>query len=156
MSSSELNNLFHAKKDRILSRVEPRKSFILTLLYIMVITVSRVYDQPIPDKGYRVLVDRLWPRGISKEKLKLDAWMKDIAPSDELRKWFSHDPKKWNDFKIRYFKELDKNPKTKELLKICRNRDVIFLYSTKTEETNNAVALKLYVEEKLKDQGKKK
>lgn len=114
------------------------------------ITVSRVYDQPIPDNGYRVLVDRLWPRGISKEKLKLDVWMKDIAPSDELRKWFSHDPKKWDDFRTKYFRELDKNPLTQELLNICRKNDVVFLYSTKVEEINNAVALKQYVEQKLK------
>ena len=120
------------------------------------ISVSRVYGQSTEEKGYRILVDRLWPRGISKEKIRLDAWMKDIAPSDELRKWYSHDPEKWNDFKIRYFKELDKNPLTKELLEICRNGDVVFLYSTKTEEINNAVALKLYVEDKLKAEGKKK
>ena len=122
----------------------------------MMISVSRVYVPSTKEKGYRILVDRLWPRGISKEKLLLDAWMKDIAPSDELRKWYSHDPKKWNDFKVRYFKELDKNPMTNELLEICRNGDVVFLFSTKTEEINNAVALKLYVEEKLKAQGKKK
>ena len=139
-----------------MSVTQPRKSFICTHLHSVMISVSRVYGRSTKEKGYRILIDRLWPRGISKEKIRLDAWMKDIAPSDELRKWYSHDPKKWNEFKIRYFKELDKNPLTKELLEICRNGDVVFLYSTKTEEINNAVALKLYVEDKLKAEGKKK
>ncbi len=75
--------------------------------------------------------------------------MKEISPTDELRKWYSHDPSKWNEFRTRYFAELDKNPVTPELLKICRKSDVVFLYSTKVEDINNAVALKQYVEEHL-------
>jgi uncharacterized protein YeaO (DUF488 family) len=113
------------------------------------ITISRVYDQPTPEIGYRILVDRLWPRGLSKEGLKLDKWMKDIAPSNELRKWYSHDPEKWDEFRTRYSEELDRNPLTPELLKICRQKDVIFLYSSRVVDINNAVALKLYVEKHL-------
>lgn len=110
------------------------------------ITTSRVYEETATKKGYRILVDRLWPRGISKDKLKLDRWMKEIAPSDELRKWFAHQPDKWNEFRSKYFKELDGNPKTQELLEICRNYDAVFLYSSKVKDINNAVALKEYVE----------
>ncbi len=111
-----------------------------------VITLIRVYDETSPREGYRVLVDRLWPRGVTKDKLKLDSWMKEVAPSNELRKWFSHEPSKWNDFKIRYFKELDGNSSVQELIDICRReRDVVFLYSSKEKDFNNAVALKEYV-----------
>jgi Uncharacterized conserved protein len=114
-----------------------------------VITISRIYNETSKSKGYRILVDRLWPRGITKEKLKLDKWMKEIAPTDELRKWYLHDPEKWDEFKRRYFKELDKNPLTAELLDLCKKNDVIFLYSSKVEDINNAVALKQYVEKLL-------
>ncbi|MGC8618813.1 MAG: DUF488 domain-containing protein [Thermoplasmata archaeon] len=110
------------------------------------ITTARVYEEPTPKEGYRILVDRLWPRGISKEKLELDSWMKEIAPSDDLRKWYAHQPDKWNDFRSKYFKELDENPLTQELLEICRQKDTIFLYSSKVKDINNAVALKEYIE----------
>lgn len=110
------------------------------------ITISRVYDKSAAKGGYRILVDRLWPRGVTKENLRLDKWMREIAPSDELRKWYSHDPQKWNEFQTRYFRELDNNPLADELLDICRKKDAVFLYSTKVEDINNAVALKKYVE----------
>ena len=113
------------------------------------ITISRIYNETSKSKGYRILVDRLWPRGITKEKLKLDRWMKEIAPTDELRKWYLHDPEKWDEFKRRYFKELDKNPLAVELLDLCKKNDVMFLYSSKVENINNAVALKQYVEKLL-------
>ena len=113
------------------------------------ITISRIYNETSKSKGYRILVDRLWPRGITNEKLKLDKWMKEIAPTNELRKWYLHDPEKWDEFKRRYFKELDKNPLTDELLDLCKKNDVIFLYSSKVEDINNAVALKQYVEKLL-------
>ncbi|MDD4955318.1 MAG: DUF488 family protein, partial [Candidatus Omnitrophica bacterium] len=74
----------------------------------MRIKIKRIYETPANNDGFRVLVDRLWPRGVSKEKAKIDLWSKDIAPSDQLRKWFAHDSAKWEDFKRRYFKELDK------------------------------------------------
>ncbi|MCL5874398.1 MAG: DUF488 family protein [Candidatus Thermoplasmatota archaeon] len=111
------------------------------------ITISRVYNEQGSKHGYRILVDRLWPRGITKEKLKLDRWFKEIAPSNELRKWYSHDPAKWNEFRTKYFSELDRNPLTAELLDICIKNDVTFLYSSRVEDINNATALKQYVEE---------
>lgn len=114
------------------------------------ITTSRVYSDSGKKEGYRILVDRLWPRGITKAKLNLDKWMKDIAPSNELRKWYSHDPKKWDEFRTRYFAELDKNQSTAELLELCRENDVVFLYSSKVDDINNALALKQYVEEHIK------
>ena len=105
--------------------------------------IKRIYKEPEKDDGYRILVDRLWPRGLSKEKAKVDLWMKEIAPSNDLRKWYSHDPEKWEDFKKRYEKEL----KTKENLlqkirELEREKGIItLLYSAKEENDNNAVAL---------------
>jgi uncharacterized protein YeaO (DUF488 family) len=75
------------------------------------IKIKRVHDEPDESDGYKILIDRLWPRGLSKEKAKIDLWLKDIAPSDDLRKWFAHDPKKWVHFKKRYFEEIDNNKK---------------------------------------------
>lgn len=83
----------------------------------MQVKLKRAYDPPEPSDGFRVLVDRLWPRGISKEKAKLDLWLKEIAPSAGLRKWFGHEPEKWDEFKKRYFSELEANPETVLLLK---------------------------------------
>lgn len=107
------------------------------------IKLKRTYEKPNKDDGFRLLIDRLWPRGLSKEKAKIDLWLKDVAPSDVLRKWFAHDPKKWNAFKAKYKKELGGN---KELLdkirKIEKDKGVItFLYSAKDEDHNNAVIL---------------
>ncbi len=107
------------------------------------------YDHEPSKKGKRVLVDRLWPRGITKERLNINEWYREIAPSDELRKWFSHDPEKWEGFKQRYFSELDKNPATSGLLEYCRNKDVVFVFSAKDKEYNNATALKEYVLKRL-------
>ncbi|MFZ0511601.1 MAG: DUF488 family protein [Candidatus Nitrosopolaris sp.] len=73
------------------------------------IKIERIYNNPKGNNNFRILVDRLWPRGLSKDKVKVDLWQKDIAPSNSLRKWFRHDDEKWNEFKRRYFKELDKN-----------------------------------------------
>ncbi len=114
------------------------------------IRTKRVYAAPTPDDGLRVLVDRLWPRGAKKEQLKLDGWHKEVAPSDQLRQWFGHDPAKWAEFKRRYFAELDnKNPKAWEpLLKAARNGNITLLYSAKDEEHNNAVVLKESLETK--------
>lgn len=111
------------------------------------IKVKRVYDKPEKDDGIRILVDRLWPRGVKKDNV--DIWLKDIAPSEELRKWFSHDPAKWEEFKKKYFEELDKNPKVKVLIElISRNQTVTLLYSSKSPY-NNAVALREYLQKKL-------
>jgi uncharacterized protein YeaO (DUF488 family) len=107
------------------------------------IKIKRTYDPPLPDDGKRILVDRLWPRGIKKEGAKIDEWLKDIAPSDELRKWFSHDPSKWQEFKRRYKKELnDKSDLIKNLGRQSKKMNVTLLFSAKDIEHNNAVVLK--------------
>ena len=111
------------------------------------INLKRIYDKsPAPD-GYRVLVDRLWPRGISKEKAKLDLWLKDIAPSNDLRKWFAHDPAKWPEFQQKYFRELDANVTAVEQLReiIKTHTAVTLLFGAKDEIHNNAVALQDYL-----------
>lgn len=111
----------------------------------MSLRIKRVYDESVRTDGFRILVDRLWPRGLTKEKAKIDLWLKEIAPSNELRKWYSHDPNKWVEFKRRYFKEL-KNKK--ELIDLIRQQKgiVTLLFGTKEEKFNNAVALKEYLE----------
>ena len=113
----------------------------------MKLNVKRVYLPAAKKDGLRILVDRLWPRGISKEKSKVDLWLKEIAPSNELRKWYNHEPGKWEHFKEKYFKELSSNP---ELLKLLIEKaakgTVTLLYSSKEERFNNAVALREYIE----------
>jgi uncharacterized protein YeaO (DUF488 family) len=116
----------------------------------MRILVKRIYEEPKSQDGARVLVDRLWPRGLKKENAKLDEWLKDIAPSDELRKWFNHEKEKWPEFKKRYFKELDKQGTGLQRLKdLAASGSVTLLYSSKEEELNNAVALKEYLEKEM-------
>ena len=113
----------------------------------MKLEIKRVYIQPTKDDGQRILVDRLWPRGISKEKAQIDVWLKDIAPSNELRKWFAHDPGKWNEFKEKYFKELKSNPEAIKTLSGQLNKNkVTLVFSAKEEKFNNAVALKEFIE----------
>ncbi len=111
------------------------------------IRIKRAYESASEDDGCRILVDRLWPRGISKVKAKIDYWLKELAPSTKLRHWYGHDPEKWSEFKSRYFSELDANPELlKELLDYIRKGTVTFVYSSKEQYLNNAVALKEYVE----------
>ena len=111
------------------------------------IQVKRVYDPPDAKDGARFLVERLWPRGIKKEALQMQDWLKDVAPSGELRRWFSHDPTKWREFQRRYFEELDGNREAwQPLLQAARRRNVTLLYSARDTEHNNAVALKEYLE----------
>jgi len=112
------------------------------------IWVRRAYDAPGRSDAQRILVDRLWPRGVSKDDLKLDEWMKDIAPSDDLREWFNHDAEKWKDFKELYAKELDENEDAVTAIRerISKGR-VTLVYGAKDEDHNNAVALKAYLEE---------
>lgn len=109
----------------------------------MRISIKRVYEKPVPGDGARILVDRLWPRGVSKERAKLDLWLKDIAPSTELREWFGHDPKKWIGFQKKYKIELANNGEpVAELKKIIRqNKMVTLLYAAKDEEHNEAVVI---------------
>lgn len=110
------------------------------------IKIKRIYSDPAKDDGFRMLVDRLWPRGVSKEKAKIDLWLKDIAPSDSLRKWFNHDPAKWDEFKRKYFRELDENKdRINQVFK--KHKGIItLLYAAKDDEHNNAEALKEYIE----------
>lgn len=121
---------------------------------LMIIRIKRVYDDPKEDNSFRILVDRLWPRGLSKEQTRVDLWQKDIAPSNTLRKWFGHDEKKWDEFKRKYFKELDTKSNSQmvdEIIKMGKEHSSItLLYGTKEERFNNAVALKEYLEEKTK------
>jgi len=115
------------------------------------VRLERAYDKAGRGGGKRYLVERLWPRGVKKTALRMDAWLKDAAPSTELRKWFGHEPKKWKEFQRRYRKELDGNPEAvNEILEAARKGDVTLIYSAHDEEHNNAVALKQYVDEKLK------
>lgn len=114
------------------------------------INVQRLYQPSIRSDEKRFLIDRLWPRGISKDKLHLDAWLKEVAPSDSLRKWYHHNTDKWEEFKRRYYSELDKKPDAwKPLLDAAQQQNINLLYSSKEEVHNNAVALKTYLETKL-------
>ncbi len=111
------------------------------------IEVKRVYDEPAASDGRRILVDRLWPRGLTKEKAKIDYWAKDIAPSNELRKWYGHDPAKWDEFRKRYFAELDRNATGVDaLIEAMGKSPVSFVYSSTERTINNAEALKHYLE----------
>jgi uncharacterized protein YeaO (DUF488 family) len=110
------------------------------------IRVKRVYDAPAPEDGRRILVDRLWPRGLTKEKAKIDYWAKDVSPSNELRKWYGHDPAKWGEFRKRYYAELDRNESGIEaLIEAMGKGPVSFLYSSTERTINNAEALKLHL-----------
>jgi len=117
---------------------------------IKIIKIERIYKTH-SDDGFRILVDRLWPRGLSKEKANLDLWLKDIAPSEELRKWFGHDPGRWDEFKDRFFLELNGKKELVDLIaKKANDGDVIPLFAAKDEVHNNATALKEYLESKMK------
>lgn len=117
------------------------------------IRVKRIYEQPSDQDGFRILVDRLWPRGLRKSEAKLDFWMKEIDPENRLRKWFSHDPKKWEEFRKCYLKELEqKEEYVQELLEKAREKDLTLLYAAKDESFNNAIVLKEYLESRLKRQ----
>lgn len=113
----------------------------------MAIKVKRIYDKPSKEDGLRILVDRLWPRGVSKKDASIDIWNKDIAPSNELRKWFNHEPEKWDQFKIRYFSELDhKSELVKEVLNRAKKGNLTLVFGAKEEKYNNAGALREYLE----------
>lgn len=115
------------------------------------IKLKRVYDPPAKEDGTRFLVERLWPRGIKKTDLKIDAWLKEAAPSTVLRKWFSHDPEKWLEFQKKYSSELDKNPESWEpIMEALKKGIVTLIYSSHDTEQNNAVCLKKYLDKKKK------
>lgn len=105
-------------------------------------TIKRIYEKPDKDDGYRVLVDRLWPRGISKENVKIDEWIKDIAPSTELRQWFGHEPERYDEFRKRYKEELKSHTdELKRLKSISKKQKLTLLYSAKDTQFNQAVVL---------------
>jgi uncharacterized protein YeaO (DUF488 family) len=115
------------------------------------IKLKRVYESAASDDGARFLVERLWPRGIKKTALQIDAWLKDVAPSTGLRKWFAHDPRKWNDFRKRYFRELRANDESVEpIMTAAKRGTVTLLYSSHDVEHNNAVALRDYIRNQSK------
>jgi len=116
----------------------------------MPINVKRAYDPPAKSDGSRILVDRIWPRGITKEDLQVDAWLKDLAPSTGLRKWFGHDPKKWDEFRKRYAKELEqRSGALAELIARAEADHVTLVFGAKDSEHNNAVVLKQQLELRL-------
>jgi len=112
----------------------------------MQIHTKRIYDDPAANDGLRILVDRIWPRGVSKEDARLDQWIKDIAPCTELRQWFNHDPDKWDAFKQRYFKELkNQDKKLKSLLDDTDKQRITLVYAASDRQHNNAIALREYL-----------
>lgn len=114
------------------------------------IKLERAYDSESTADGHRFLVERLWPRGVKKTSLKLESWLKDVAPSTELRKWFSHDPAKWEEFRRRYFAELKANPDAwKPLIEAAHRGTVTLVYSSHDTEHNNAVALQEFLQHYL-------
>lgn len=113
----------------------------------MSISLKRAYEKPSGSDGYRILVERLWPRGLSKQDAKVDLWAKDAAPSTELRRWFDHDPDKWAEFKRRYFEELcERREALEPILERIREDTVTFVFASRETRFNNAVALKEYLE----------
>lgn len=118
------------------------------------IKVKRIYEPPTADDGTRILVDRLWPRGLSKDTVKTEAWMKELGPSHELRRWFSHDPGRWQEFKKRYCQELVESggmAKLRELAQRARRETVTLVFASKEETYNNARALKEFIEAENSD-----
>ncbi len=119
--------------------------------------IKRVYETPSHDDGKRILIDRLWPRGLRKEEAHIDEWVKDAAPSTALRKWFDHDPGKWGEFRRRFFAELDKaQESTDSIIAAARKGTVTLLFGSKEERYNNAVALKEYLDSRMKAAERKK
>ncbi|MER3438407.1 MAG: hypothetical protein C4346_12940 [Chloroflexota bacterium] len=117
------------------------------------VRLRRIYDPPAADEGLRILVDRIWPRGVSKERAHVDLWLRDVAPSDDLRRWFGHDPERWEEFQERYRQELEADPaRLAPLLEAIQRGPVTLLYSARDEHHNQAVALKAIVEEHLRRQ----
>ena len=113
----------------------------------MNVRIKRVYEQPEPADGTRILIDRLWPRGLTKEKASVDMWLKAIAPTTELRQWFGHDPQKWPEFQKHYSHELEANKEAVDTLRTqLKQRPMTLVYSAKDEQYNDAVVLKAYLE----------
>jgi uncharacterized protein YeaO (DUF488 family) len=120
------------------------------------VRIKRAYAAPSRGDGRRVLVDRIWPRGISRNELKLDAWLKDVAPSDDLRRWFNHDPARWPQFVARYRAELAESPAKEalaELVRFAQQRTLTLVYGARDETHNNAVALNEIITRRLANDG---
>ena len=112
----------------------------------MQVQIKRVYEKPSSEDGTRILVDRLWPRGLTKEKAKVDVWLKEVSPSQELRMWFNHDPAKWEEFQQRYLQELNDHPAAVDDLRAyAKNGPVTLVFGAKDELHNNAVVLQTYL-----------
>jgi len=122
-------------------------------MMVLMLKLERIYTKPADLDGYRILVDRLWPRGISKVNAHLDDWDKEMGPTTELRKWFNHEPAKYPEFQKRYLTEIDANPMTTEFVKKVaeqlKQTNVILLYGAKDEQHNQAVVLKTYLQDKV-------
>lgn len=119
------------------------------------VKLKRVYEEPSPADGHRILVDRLWPRGLKKEEAHLEDWLKDLAPINELRRWFSHDPQRWEEFHRRYLQELEdpvKAPLLDDLLTRARQGTVTLVFAAKDKERNNAVVMKTFLDDRLDSQ----
>ncbi len=113
--------------------------------------IRRVYEPPSRNDGYRVLVDRLWPRGVSKADARLDDWVREVAPSDELRRWFGHDPRRWEEFRRRYRDELAGHPdEVSRLVDLARRRRLTLVFGARDAAHNNAVALREVIEDELR------
>lgn len=117
------------------------------------VRIKRIYESPAPEDGYRVLVDRLWPRGIKKEAAALDGWRRNIAPSAELRKRFGHEPERFAQFREDYRRELDENPEALEFVRVCEeersSRDVTLLYAAKDGALSNAAVLREWLAQRM-------
>ena len=112
----------------------------------MAVTIKRIYEPAAKTDGFRILVDRLWPRGISKENAHIDLWLKEIAPSTDLRNWFNHEPEKWKEFCTRYKRELKDSAALSELRALIRShQDITLLYAAKDEQHNQALALQQHI-----------
>ncbi len=113
--------------------------------------IKRVYESAQAGDGFRFLVERLWPRGMKKDEVKMDAWLKEVAPSDALRRWFAHDPLKWKEFQKRYRAELESHPEAwKPILASAHKKDVTLLFSARDTEHNNALVLQAFLEERMR------
>jgi uncharacterized protein YeaO (DUF488 family) len=112
------------------------------------INLKRAYEKPSKDDGERILVERLWPRGLTKLQAKIDLWLKDVAPTTELRRWFGHDPKKWDEFRKRYQKELkNKDEPIKLLKRKAKKGTITLIYAARDEEHNGALVLKRFLQQ---------
>lgn len=116
----------------------------------MSVRIKRIYDAPADDDGYRVLVDRIWPRGLAKSEARVDRWLKEIAPSTELRRWFGHDPSRWDEFRGRYRAELEESAAlVNELAEKARSTPLTLLFGARDQQHNQAVVLREWLEERL-------